>query len=260
MTWILKHYRIIVYWAFAIIIGVVLIEMDSIEDIEPGFSIATFIYFAILIFGGVRWITGQIKSTLNAKKEKTNLELKHLQSQINPHFFFNTLNNLYGLIEKDKDKARQLVLKLSDMMRYSIYEGQQEKVTIKEELTYLKNYLELHRMRYHKQIDIRFEEAIENEKAEILPLLLINLLENAFKHGVENIRIGAFVHLKLIVLDDTVFFEVKNNFDPEEINDQKGIGLKNLQRRLEIAYPGKHTYSFSNKENIYKAKLKLQIR
>ena len=194
------------------------------------------------------------------KKEKTNIELKHLQSQINPHFFFNTLNNLYGLIEKDKDKARQMVLNLSDMMRYSIYEGQQEKVTIKEELTYLKKYLELHRMRYHKKIDIRFEEAIENEEAEILPLLFINLLENAFKHGVENIRAGAFVHLKLIALDDTVLFEVKNNFDPEEVNDQKGIGLKNLKRRLEIAYPKKHTYSFSNKENIYEAKLKLHLK
>lgn len=255
-----NHYRIIAYWAFAIIVGVFLIDLESTEDSEPTFSILAFFYFSLLTFFGVRWIIGQIKSTLIVKREKTNIELKHLQSQINPHFFFNTLNNLYGLIEKDKDKARKLVLKLSDMMRYSIYEGQQEKVTIKEELAYLKNYLELHRMRYHKEIDIRFEETIENEEAEILPLLFINLLENAFKHGVENIPNGAFVHLKLIVLDDTVFFEVKNNFDPEEVNGKKGIGLKNLQRRLEIAYPKKHTYSFSNKDNIYKAQLKLQIR
>lgn len=264
MTWLLNmfktHYRVLAYWAFAVIAGVALIDLESMEDGEPTFSILAFFYFALLTFFGVRWIMGQIKSTLLVKREKTNLELKHLQSQINPHFFFNTLNNLYGLIEKDKDKARQLVLKLSDMMRYSIYEGQQEKVTIKEELTYLKNYLELHRMRYHKEIDIRFEETIENEDAEILPLLFINLLENAFKHGVENITTGAFVHLKLIALDDIIYFEVKNNFDPEEVNDQDGIGLKNVKRRLEIAYPGKHTYSFSKKENIYEAHLKLQIK
>lgn len=260
LNMVLKHYRIISYWAFAILAGGALIALESMEDSEPTFSILTFFYFALLIFFGVRWIIGQIKSTLVVKREKTNIELKHLQSQINPHFFFNILNNLYGLIEKDKDNARQMVLKLSDMMRYSIYEGQQEKVTIKEELTYLKNYLELHRMRYHKAIDVRFEEAIENEEAEILPLLFINLLENAFKHGVENIRTGAFVHLKLIALDDTVFFEVKNNFDPETVNDQNGIGLKNIKRRLEIAYPGKHIYSFSNKENIYVAKLKLQLK
>jgi len=178
MAWLLKHARIIGYWTFAILAGAVLIGLESMEDSEPTFSILAFFYFALLTFWGVRWLVGQIKSTLTVKREKTTLELKHLQSQINPHFFFNTLNNLYGLIEKDKDKARQLVLKLSDMMRYSIYEGQQETVTIREELTYLKNYVELHQMRYHKEIDIQFEQTIENENLEILPLLFISLLEN----------------------------------------------------------------------------------
>jgi len=260
MIWLVKHSKVIGYWTFAIGMGIALAILESIEDTEPTFSILTFFYFALLIFWGIRWITTQIKSTLNVKKEKTTWELKHLQNQINPHFFFNTLNNLYGLIEKDKAKARQMILKLSDMMRYSIYQGQQEKVTIKEELKYLKTYLELHRMRYHKEIDIQFEETIEDEQVEILPLLFICLLENAFKHGVENIRSGAYVHLKLIALDDTVFFEVKNNFDAEEKREENGIGLKNLERRLKLAYPRKHTYSFSRKENIYKAQLKLQLK
>ncbi len=260
MAWLLKHPRIIAYWTFAIMGGAALIGIESMEDSEPTFSILGFFYFSLLTFFGVRWLVGQIKSTLTAKREKTNLELKHLQSQINPHFFFNTLNNLYGLIEKDKDQARQLVLKLSDMMRYSIYEGQQETVTIQEELNYLKDYVELHQMRYHKKIDIKFEESIENEKTEILPLLLISLLENAFKHGVENLREGAFVHVILIALDETVYFKVVNNFDPEELNEQIGIGLENLKRRLEIAYPKKHTYSFSKKDNIYETELKLRTK
>jgi len=260
MTWLLKHSRIIAYWGFAIIAGALLVGLESMEDSEPTFSFLAFFYFALLAFFGIRWLVGQVKSTLTVKREKTNLELKHLQSQINPHFFFNTLNNLYGLIEKDKDQARQLVLKLSDMMRYSIYEGQQETVTIQEELTYLKKYVELHQMRYHKTIDVKFEQTIENENLEILPLLFINLLENAFKHGVENLRAGAFVHVKLIALDDTVYFKVVNNFDPEELNEQPGIGLENLKRRLALAYPKKHTYSYSKENNIYKAELKLQTK
>ena len=96
LKWVLKYYRVIAYWAFAFFAGVTLIELESMENSEPTFSLLTFIYFALLIFFGVRWIMGQIKSTLIVKKEKTNIELKHLQSQINPHFFFNTLNNLYG--------------------------------------------------------------------------------------------------------------------------------------------------------------------
>ncbi len=183
----------------------------------------------------------------------------HLKSQVNPHFFFNTLNNLYGLVGQDTEKAQKLILKLSDMMRYSIYEGSNDFVTLEEEITYLENYITLHQMRYHKGIDVRFDVDIIDGKQKIMPLLFIILVENAFKHGVENLRKDAFVHIKLKVIDSKIYFEVLNNFDAEEISDKVGIGLKNLKRRLELVYPKKYRLGSSSEEGIYKALLTIKL-
>jgi len=178
------------------------------------------------------------------------MELVHLQSQVNPHFFFNMLNNLYGLVGTDAKKAQMLILKLSDMMRYSIYEGEKNRVTLTKEIGYLKNYIELHKMRYHKKIDIDFISKIEKDH-KVMPLLFIILLENAFKHGVENLRKDAFVHIDMSSSVDEVRFNIENNFDkPDSLDNlekitQTGIGLKNLKRRLTLAYPHQHNLSFS---------------
>ncbi len=255
----LRWSRVLAYWIFAIGAGICLAYLESVQDIEPTFSILAFIYFALLIFWGVKWLAGQVGSVLKQRKDKINIELKHLQSQINPHFFFNTLNNLYGLVEKDSKQAQALILKLSDMMRYSIYDGQKQWVTLQEEIEYLKNYIELHRMRYHKEINVKFEVNIENESIQVLPLMFIALLENAFKHGVENLPKGAYVHVQFISLEESVYFKVINNYDVEEVNDRSGIGLSNLQRRLELAYPQRHMLSTSQENNVYTAELKLSI-
>jgi len=257
-----KSYRVIGYWFFAIVGGVVLIYAETLEavDIEPMFSISTFIYFCLLFYWGIQWVSRQVKSNLKQRKENISLELKYLQSQINPHFLFNALNNLYGIVDKDSKQAKSFVLKLSELMRYSVYEGQQERVTIEQEVAYLKNYIYLHEIRYKKKLDIRFEENVESDKIEILPLLFITILENAFKHGVENLRANAYVHIKLIALSDAVYFEVVNNFDPEELNDSPGEGLNSLQKRLKLAYPKKHSYSIIKNENVYKAHLKIQLK
>jgi LytS/YehU family sensor histidine kinase len=197
-----------------------------------------------------------IKLIINLKKEKTTTELMHLQSQVNPHFFFNMLNNLYGLVDKDSEKAKKLILKLSDMMRYSIYEGEKDLVSLKNEADYLKNYIGLHKIRYHKKIDVTFESDIQ-ENYKVKPLLFIILLENAFKHGVENLRDNAYIHAKIITKGNNICFEVENNFDPE-ITDTFGIGLENLKRRLELVYPNKHKLTFSTSNNVYNAQLILK--
>ncbi len=254
----LRWSRVMAYWTFAVVAGFFLAHLESVQDIEPTFSILAFIYFALLIFWGVKWLAGQVGMVFRQRKEKINIELKHLQSQISPHFFFNTLNNLYGLVEKDSKKAQSMILKLSDMMRYSIYDGQKEWVTLEEEIAYLKNYIALHRMRYHKEIDVRFDINIEDESVNVLPLMFITLLENAFKHGVENLRNGAFVHIHFISLDGSVYIKVENNYDPEELNDQPGIGISNLQRRLQLAYPKRHTFTTSSDGDIYTAELKIK--
>ena len=246
------------YWLFAIVGGILLVYIDEIEDIEPIFSISGFIYWSLLFYWAVRWVFNQRASILKLKTEKEKTELLHLQNQVNPHFFFNMLNNLYGWVGKDQKKAQELILKLSDMMRYSIYDGQKNFVTLEEEITYLENYIELHKMRYHKNINIQFSVDIDTNPRKIVPLLFILLLENAFKHGVENLGDTAYVIIKLTSNNTAITFEVENNFNPDEVTKEQGIGLKNLKRRLELVYPKTHDLSFSITNAVYKTSLTLQ--
>jgi LytS/YehU family sensor histidine kinase len=230
-------------------------------DFNPVLGYTLIAYYTLLIgliIGcAIYWILKNIKSIIRLKNEKTKTELMHLKSQVNPHFFFNMLNNLYGLVGKDAKKAQELILKLSDMMRYSIYDGEKDTVLLSEEITYLKNYIELHKMRYHKTIDIQFNIDIKDNDYEISPLLFIILLENAFKHGVENLRENTYVRINLVAHNDEVIFEIENNFDSSEDNHEAGIGLKNLKRRLEIIYPKKYNFTVTKTDTIYKAKLNI---
>lgn len=231
-------------------------------DVDTTLGYIIFTYYIILIASGiiyiVYWILKQIKLIINLKNEKAKTELKHLQTQVNPHFFFNMLNNLYGLVGRDSTKAKQLILKLSDMMRYSIYEGQNDHVTLQEEIDFITNYIELHKMRYHKNIDVSFNKNVDGDTLKIVPLLFIILVENAFKHGVEVLRKEAFVYIKLKADREQVYFEVENNFDKTHATE-KGIGLNNLKRRLELTYPKKHLFSTQIQNNTFKVRLEIQL-
>jgi two-component system, LytTR family, sensor histidine kinase AlgZ len=138
------------------------------------------------------------------------------------------------------------------MMRYSIYEGEKETVTIQQEIDFLRNYIELHKMRYHKQISVDFNCTIV-QNAQVVPLLFIILLENAFKHGVENLRENAYLKMNLTVDNKQIHFTIENNYEKTE--NESGIGLKNLKRRLELSYPNQHELHFSVTENIYQSQL-----
>ena len=220
------------------------------------------LYYLALIFLGVgffiRWLIGQIMIVRRLKNEKTQAELLHLKAQVNPHFFFNTLNNLYGWIDKNPSIAKDLVLQLADMMRYNLYDGQKDKVTIDKEVAFLNNYIKLHQMRYQKDIDIRFELDIKDDHMKVMPLLFIILVENAFKHGVEALRKSAFVHIKLKADEKEITFEVKNNFEPD-IDKKKGIGLQNLRRRLNIMYANNYKLTTESSGDTFTALLSLNI-
>ena len=182
-----------------------------------------------------------------------------LKNQINPHFFFNTLNNLYGLSVEKSDQAPEVILKLSDIMRYTIYEGQKDLVPIQSDIAYLENYIELNKIRHHKSVDISFNHMVENPDCQIPPLLLIMLVENAFKHGAETLIDKAFIHMQLMATREQIYFEISNNFDPSE-SKEPGIGLNNLKRRLELLYPEKHSLITKiENETTYKASLKLNL-
>ena len=202
------------------------------------------------------WVFEQWKWIQELKKEKSKTELSLLKTQINPHFFFNTLNNLYALTVKSSPQAPEVILKLSDMMRYTIYDGEKETVKISEEIAYLNNYIELHKIRYRKSVEITFNHNIDTN-LNIPPLLYIILLENAFKHGIETLAENAFIHVNLYDNNDFIYFEIENNFDPNEITNSKGIGLQNLKRRLSLLYKQQHELNINITNNIYKTLLKI---
>ncbi len=202
------------------------------------------------------WVFEQWKWIQELKREKSKTELSLLKTQINPHFFFNTLNNLYALTVKSSPQAPEVILKLSDMMRYTIYDGEKETVKISEEIAYLNNYIELHKIRYRKSVEITFSHNIDTN-LNIPPLLYIILLENAFKHGIETLAENAFIHVNLYDNDDFIYFEIENNFDPNEITNSKGIGLQNLKRRLSLLYKQQHELTIDITNNNYKTLLKI---
>ncbi len=172
-------------------------------------------------------------------------ELSFLKSQINPHFLFNTLNSLYALTLKKSDKAPEIVLRLSDMMRYMLYESNEKKVSLDKEVESIRNYLELERIRYGDKAEIAFEYSGEAaEKYKIPPLLFIPFLENAFKHGLSNSLSEGYVHVNLMVAEGELQFDIVNSKsdDPKDERYYRGgIGLSNVKRRLELIY-GNHYY------------------
>lgn len=240
------------------VLGVIIVVFNDVFGKAEGFVEFLLFYFIVVIVTVFHWLFVNIRFLINLKNEKAKTELMNLQSQVNPHFFFNMLNNLYGLVDKDSEKAKALILKLSDMMRYSIYEGQKEQVSLQQEIDFITNFIELHKMRYQKDIQVEFDIQVENPRLRIMPLLFIILVENAFKHGVEVLRNNAFVHISLVSDQNKATFIVENNFDLEE-KSVRGIGLANLKRRLELAYTKNHTLITSTNNDIYTAKLSLQL-
>lgn len=209
----------------------------------------------ILAQGFDRW-----ESYKRLKNEHAKAELSLLKSKVDPHFFFNTLNNLYGLTVEKSEKAPDVILKLSDIMRYVIYDGDEERVSLKKEIEYLEKYIEIHKIRFKKQVDIIFEKDIENESEQIAPLMLVTLIENAFKHGIEQLADNAYLNIDLTVQKGKLVFLVENNFKERDKKKRSGIGLKNLQKRLQLIYPKKHSIELQKNDLVFTAKLNLMLR
>ncbi|PRX54443.1 sensor histidine kinase [Flagellimonas meridianipacifica] len=209
-------------------------------------------------FTFIFWIYQQINWLITIRLNQTKTELALLKSQVNPHFFFNTLNNLYGLVMEKSDEAPMVMLKLSDMMRYTIDMGNQDEVSIMDEIEYLKNYISLHEIRYHKNVDIQFVHEVD-KNVKVAPLLFINLLENAFKHGVESSVGNAYVHISLKTRRNKLAFEINNTFDNATIQKENGTGLDNLKKRLNHSYPYRHTLNIEQKRGVYGVYLGLSL-
>ena len=190
-------------------------------------------------------------------------ELRFLKSQINPHFLFNTLNNLYALTLKKSDKAPEIVIKLSEMMRYMLYECNEKRVPLAKEVKYIQNYLDLEALRQGKNVEINFEVHGVINNQQIAPLMFIPFLENSFKHGLNHHIDQGYVDIRLDTLKDEVRLRIENS-KPDSVPlpehpKSGGIGLVNVQRRLNLLYPEQYDLKIENEPNSYAIDLKINL-
>ncbi len=169
-------------------------------------------------------------------KEKVETELNFLKSQINPHFLFNTLNNIYALARKKSDETPDVVLKLSKLLRFVLYEAEARRIPISREIEFLQDYIDLQKIRFGERLQLVFRYEVGNEHQEITPMILIPFVENAFKHGASQSTNNSFIDIELKVKEKELWLKVENSFEPNSDADSKGIGLKNLKRQLELSY------------------------
>jgi two-component system, LytTR family, sensor kinase len=193
--------------------------------------------------------------------EKTMAELNLLKAQVNPHFLFNTLNNLYGLIIEKSDKTAECVLKLADILKYTLSEGNQDKVLLKKELLLLENYIELERLR-KPDADVSFTVECKNDNLQITPLLLLPFVENAFKHGLNTVSKNGFIHLKIKTQEQSLTLSIENNIPPAGNTiaiESHGIGIDNVKKRLNLLYPNHHELLIERKSNSFLVNLQLEL-
>jgi sensor histidine kinase YesM len=194
---------------------------------------------SIFFFGVTRHIYNYIKlknSTQQLQIEKQAAELNYLRAQTNPHFLFNTLNNIYSLARDKSDLAPESILRLSKILRFMLYETSGANISIEQELKIIDDYIALESLRYDDSLKINFSTDVEDMKQSIPPLLLIALVENSFKHGVSETRDHAFVNIHLSVKDRQLTFTVKNSSDAAGKEVKENIGLSNIRRQLELLY------------------------
>ncbi|TRX65827.1 sensor histidine kinase [Carboxylicivirga sp. M1479] len=190
--------------------------------------------------------------------QKQQAELNFLKTQIHPHFLFNTLNNLYALTLKKADEAPDVVIRLSDLLRYMLYECGEKFVPLSKELTFLTNYIELQSIRHDKNV-VNIDHQLTGDPSNkvIAPLLLLPIIENCFKHGIiqSNKQVDILIHLN--ISDDFLNLRVKNTLADELHDFTEGLGLKNVRRRLELIYPQQHAFSINTKEGYFDVQLKI---
>ncbi|MBI5917586.1 MAG: histidine kinase [Bacteroidetes bacterium] len=189
-------------------------------------------------------------------EEKLQSELNFLRAQTNPHFLFNTLNNLYHLARKRSTDTPDAILKLSDLLRFMLYECTTPNIRISQEIKVIRDYLELERLRYGDRLRADFQVEVDDEDQPIAPLLLLPFVENAFKHGASESRGETWVRIFLKVKNGALDFRVENAKDPGDGQIEEGIGLKNVKRQLELLYP-EHELSLDNQGNSFVVNLKI---
>jgi len=238
-------------------------------DFGSFFSIQWFLQMLadIGFVSGAAIMIKQFRLQLAAKEREKNLirdkletELKFLRNQTNPHFLFNTLNNIYALARKRSNETADVVMRLSKLLRFMIYETGTEQIKISDEVKMLDDYIELERLRYDDRLTISFIREIDDENERIAPLLLIPFVENAFKHGASQSRFESFIHLEMNMQNGMLEFTISNSKEQngKKINDEN-IGLSNVRRQLELLYK-EYEVSIKCEDTVFMVFVKINLR
>ena len=260
------------FWLFGLVNAMLIIacnshiiynNINSLPDVyRAGYSSLLIIsllvnLMAIGIALSIRYVMRQSEK----KQKKVEAELAWLKNQINPHFLFNTLNNISSLAQIDGDETQEAIMQLSDLLRYAMYETNKPKVPLEGEVEFMRNYIELMKLRCNEMTEISSEFIVHNSKIEIAPLLFISLIENAFKHGM-NSNAPATIDISMVQTDSTLVFTCDNTNNPKPSKDRSGsgIGLENTRRRLNLIYPNHYQWEQTiTPENIYHIKITLEL-
>ncbi|MFQ5445296.1 MAG: sensor histidine kinase [Saprospiraceae bacterium] len=210
------------------------------------------------LFGGfLQWLNDRERQAL-FQKEKLQGELKFLKTQVNPHFLFNALNNIYSLAYRQDTNTAPMIATLSKIMRYHLYDGSRERVGLKKEAEMLQDYIALQRLKHGDELRVDFYTEGIGPQHQIAPLLLINFVENSFKHGDAESNPEAWVNVSLSVEDDVLLFSVENSCQESKIRAE-GLGLKNAGRLLDLAYPGRSNLSTKVENNVHSVSLTIHL-
>ena len=209
-----------------------------------------------------RWTQNEA-ARKEAEKSRAEAELKNLRNQLNPHFLLNTLNKIYALIAFDSDNAQQAVQELSKLLRYVLYDNQQTYVPLCKEVDFIRNYIELMRIRLSSNVKMTTQFDIQPDSQTLIaPLIFISLIENAFKHGISPTE-SSFISIRISESNKEVICEIRNSNHPKTMEDKSGsgVGLEQVSRRLEILYPGDYTWSkgISKEGEVYESRLSIRI-
>ena len=233
------------------------------------FTLGNFFIQGLNIFSLIGLTTGikflkdwmqQERQWREKEKQHIQTELSFLRSQIHPHFFFNTLNNLYSLTVRKSDQAPEVVLKLSDLMSYMLYGSDSPTVALDKEIANLENYIALEKLRFGPRLTLCFEKKGDTGFLQIPPLLLITFVENSFKHGLKDKMGPVRIDICLQVKKEALFFTVRNPAGTvTEEREPGGIGLKNVRRRLDILYEGRYDLQINATDDLFDVKLKIPL-
>lgn len=265
--WIYIFFQILILFFLSVLSNLCfnLFVKDAPYDVVSFFVFNTFTYFFILAAStAYRMVLDKIiADKLAQARETENLktELSFLRSQVSPHFMFNVLNNMVALARKQSDQLEPSLIKLSSLMRYMLYETDDDKVLLEKEVEYVKSYIDLQQLRFGKKVSIHVDIQDIDGGHEIEPMLLIPFVENAFKHGTGLIEC-AQIDIEMYVKNNILYFSVRNkyNVNSDEIKDKtSGIGLTNVKRRLNLLYGNNHSLLINKKDKWFTVSLQLNL-